>query len=83
LGSIFRLDVGIFNRMEEAYMLYFILSVGYFVKVFNTQSRLIAMFLVSLFYYLMFMRYIHIATAEIENGAMVNPYQTILFDRRR
>jgi hypothetical protein len=81
LGSIFRLDIGIFNRMEETYMLYFILSIGYFLKTFNNVSRVIIMYIILLFYYLMFARYIHIATVEIDNGIHVRPYETIL-DRR-
>ena len=81
LGSVFRLDIAIFNRMEEAYMLYFILSIGYFLKTFDTVSRIIIMYLILLFYYLMFNRYIVIATVDIDNGAHVRPYETI-FDRR-
>jgi len=77
LGSILLLDISIFSRFEAAYMLFFILSIGYFIKTFDKNTRIVPLFLISLFYYLMLMRYVDMATADIDNGIYLRPYRTI------
>jgi len=77
LGSILLLDISIFSRLEAAYLLFFILSVSYFIKTFNKEVRIIPLILLSLFYYLMLMRYVDMGVANNNNGIFLRPYRTI------
>ena len=78
LGSILLLDISIFSRLEAAYMLFFILAIIYFIKTFDRRSRIIALVLIGLFYYMMLMRYVDMATADVDNGLYLRPYRTVL-----
>jgi hypothetical protein len=77
IGSILLLDVSIFSRLEIAYVFFFILSIVYFIKTFNKETRIFTLIIVSLFYYLILMRYVSMGTANIENGIYLKPYRTI------
>jgi hypothetical protein len=75
-------QMSLFGRLEDIFIFSAILSIVYFSKTFEIKGRVIILFIIGLFYYLMFMRYIATGTAGADNGGVyVNPYQTVLFDR--
>ena len=81
ISYIFHLKISIFGRVEHIFIFSVILSLTYFIKTFDKRGRVIIIFLIGLFYYLMFMRYIANGTRAVDNAVYVNPYQTVLFDR--
>ena len=74
--------MSLFGRLEDIFIFSAILSIVYFSKTFEIKGRVIILFIIGLFYYLMFMRYIATGTKGADNGGVyVNPYQTVLFDK--
>ena len=77
---LFSMEMQIFDRIRDIFILYFILSLVYFINIFSSQKRLVVMLLVCSLYFTWFIRYITIATEDINNGQYVRPYQTILLN---
>ena len=81
ISYIFHLKISIFGRVEHAFVLAYIIAIVYFVYTFRSYTRLLIIYFIGLFYYLMFMRYIINGTLEVNNDVLINPYQTIIFDK--
>ncbi len=81
ISYIFHLKISIFGRVEHVFIFSMVLSIVYFLKTFEVKGRVIIMYIILLFYYLMFMRYIVNGTLSVDNDVYVNPYQTVLFDK--
>lgn len=76
------MELQMFDRLRDVFILYFILSLVYFVNIFKRKKRLVVMLLICLLYFAWFVRYINIATEDIDNGQNVRPYKTILFNEK-
>ena len=81
IAYIFHLKISIFGRVEHVFIFSMVLSIVYFLKSFEVKGRVIVMYVILLFYYLMFIRYIANGTLSVDNDVYVNPYQTVLFDK--
>jgi len=77
ISYILHLKMSIFGRVEHIFILYMILSLVFFLKIFKKKTRFIILTLIGLFYYLMFIRYIVNGTFETDNSVHIAPYQTI------
>lgn len=80
-STLFALQIHIFSRVSGIFVIYFILSMVYFIKIFDAKQRILPLLLICFLYFSWFERYITIATLDQHNGQYVRPYQTILFDR--
>ena len=74
---LFKLDIQIFGRLEHVFIFSLIISLVFFMKTVQKQSRVIAIVIILVFYYFLFIRYIANGTIDKDNSVYISPYQTI------
>lgn len=77
ISYLFHLKIQIFGRVEHIFIFSLIISLVFFINTIHKKLRFLVIFIVLLFYYFMFIRYITNGTLEIENTVHISPYQTI------
>ncbi len=78
---ILHLEIIILKRFEHMFIFAPVIALPYFVSLLDKKSRILFLPMVGLLFFAMFNMYIAAGT-DINEGIYINPYQTILFDRK-
>ncbi len=78
LAYILNLDVHIFERVRHIYQFFSILSILYFIDIFDKKSKIVAASCIAFIFYAFFLKDINTDKKGVGAGLEINPYETIL-----
>ncbi len=81
LFYLLHFEITIFNRLQYMFVFAFIISLLYFILSFNSRRRVIVLYILSLSYFLIFLRFIHNGSTTKVDSTHINPYKNIIFDK--